>query len=98
MRRSAVRAARAATRGAVALTLVPTPSDAAAATLTPTNGPVGSSVTITGTGFTGATHVQFARSGGGTVDTTYSVPDDQHSSATHRGTGSAPPGEVTGAA
>ncbi|HET6816410.1 MAG TPA: L,D-transpeptidase family protein [Mycobacteriales bacterium] len=59
MRRSAVRAAVATTCGAVVLALAATPADAATATLTPTYGPVGSTVTITGTGFTGAKDLTF---------------------------------------
>lgn len=81
MRRSAVRMTVAATCGAVVLTFASTPAEAASPTLSPTFGRVGSSVTITGTGFTGATHVQFTQSGGTTVDTTYTVTDDQHVTA-----------------
>lgn len=78
MRGSAARVAVAAASGAVVLGLLSTPAEAAGATLSPTFGRLGSTVTITGTGFTGATHVQFTQSGGSTVDASYTVTDDQH--------------------
>jgi N-acetylmuramoyl-L-alanine amidase len=55
------------------MTVTAAPASAATATLSPTFGPVGAAVTITGTGFTGATHVQFNG-----VEATFTVPDDQH--------------------
>ena len=54
MSRSTLRAAVAATCGAVVLTLMAAPVQAATATLSPTFGPIGAHVTITGSGFTGA--------------------------------------------
>lgn len=77
MRGSAVRAAVAATCGAVVVGLTAAPAVAASATLSPTFGPIGSSVTITGTGFAGATHVQFTSG----VEASFTVADDQHVSA-----------------
>jgi N-acetylmuramoyl-L-alanine amidase len=75
MRGFALRGAVVATCGAVAVGLLVAPASAATATLSPTFGPVGSHVTITGSGFTGATHVQFTS---GVEATSFTVPDDQH--------------------
>ena len=75
MTRSAVRAAVVGTCGAVVLCFVTTASLASGETLSRNYGPVGTSVTITGTGtaFTTATHVLFNN-----VDATFSAPDDEH--------------------
>ena len=59
MRGSALRAVIAAAGGAVVLGLTAVPAAAATATLTPTFGQVGSAVTITGVGFTGAKDLTF---------------------------------------
>src|SRR3954454_2362369 len=76
MIRSAVRAAVVATCGVLVLGVAATSSQAAGLTLSRNYGPVGYTVTITGTGtaFTTATHVLFNN-----VDaTTFHAPDDQH--------------------
>src|SRR3954466_3337361 len=75
MIRSAVRAAVVATCGVLVLGVAATSSQAAGLTLSRNYGPVGFTVTITGTGtdFTTATHVLFNN-----VDATFNAPDDQH--------------------
>jgi hypothetical protein len=59
MKGSALRAAVATTCSAVVVGLIAAPASAATATLSPTFGLIGSSVTITGTGFTGAKDITF---------------------------------------
>ena len=78
MRGFALRGAVAATCSAVAVGLLVAPASAATATLSPAFGPIGSHVTITGSGFTGATHVRFTSA---VEATSFTVPDDQHVNA-----------------
>ena len=75
MFRSAVRAAVVTTCGVLVIGTATIPSQAASLTLSRDYGPVGATVTITGTGtaFTTATHVLF-----NSVDATFTAADDEH--------------------
>lgn len=88
MSRSALRAAVAATCGAVVLTLVAAPVQAATATLSPTFGPIGTHVTITGSGFTGGNPPKDVTFNG--VHAAPAIVDDTHLTTT------VPSGATTG--
>jgi hypothetical protein len=67
------------------------PAGPTISSFTPTSGPLGTTVTITGTGFAGATDVQFPTAGGGLVSaTTFSIVSDTTITAV------VPAGAVTG--
>src|SRR3954466_2060643 len=90
MIRSAVRAAVVATCGVLVLGVAATSSHAPRPTLSRNYGPVGFTVTITGTGttFTTATHVLFNN-----VDANFNALDEQHLDAVVRQT--APTGPLS---
>ena len=73
-----ISASTAAWTGAIATFKVGTPTPPTITGFNPNNGVVGTSVVITGTGFTGATTVKFNT----TTQPTYTVTDDSHISTT----------------